>query len=92
MYSISYLEELIKANTIKLKGEYKLLRGMYPTAAGKLASHGPYAKVSDIYRIPNLTRKYRAQLLIKLILVIFNFNPVLYVSLLRTRCETIQKL
>ena len=31
---------------------------MYPTAAGKLASHGPYAKVSDIYRIPNLTRKY----------------------------------
>ena len=40
------------------KGEYRQLRGMYPTAAGKLACHGPYAKVSDIYSIPNLSRKF----------------------------------
>ena len=30
---------------------------MFPTAAGKLASHGPYEKVKDIYKIPNLTAK-----------------------------------
>lgn len=31
------------------------LRGMYPTAAGKIASHGPYAQVKDIYNIPGIT-------------------------------------
>mmetsp|Transcript_35738 Transcript_35738/g.86483 ORF Transcript_35738/g.86483 Transcript_35738/m.86483 type:complete len:154 (+) Transcript_35738:136-597(+) len=36
-------------------GEYKVLRGMFPTAAGKIASHGPYKKVKDIYKIPGLT-------------------------------------
>jgi len=28
---------------------------MYPTAAGKIASHGPYDKVKDIYDIPGIT-------------------------------------
>lgn len=28
---------------------------MFPHAAGKIASHGPYAAVSDIYRIAGLT-------------------------------------
>jgi photosystem II PsbU protein len=28
---------------------------MYPTAAGKIASHGPYGSVSDIYKIEGLT-------------------------------------
>ena len=27
------------------QGEYKSLRGMFPTAAGKIASNGPYAQV-----------------------------------------------
>lgn len=31
------------------------LRGMFPTAAGKIASHGPYVQVNDIYDIPQLT-------------------------------------
>ena len=29
---------------------------MFPTAAGKIASHGPYKEVKDIYKIPNLTK------------------------------------
>jgi photosystem II PsbU protein len=29
---------------------------MYPTTAGKIASHGPYVSVADVYKkIPNLT-------------------------------------
>ena len=36
-------------------GEYKYLVGMYPTAAGKIASHGPYSTVADIYKIEGLT-------------------------------------
>ena len=30
-------------------------RGMYPSAAGKIASNGPYQSVKDIYKIPGLT-------------------------------------
>jgi photosystem II PsbU protein len=29
-------------------GDYKELVGMYPTAAGKIASHGPYTSVSQL--------------------------------------------
>jgi photosystem II PsbU protein len=29
--------------------------GMYPKAAGKIASHGPYTAVTDIYKIQGLT-------------------------------------
>jgi hypothetical protein len=36
-------------------GEYKQLRGMFPHAAGKIASNGPYKQVADIYKIPDLT-------------------------------------
>jgi photosystem II PsbU protein len=36
-------------------GDYKELRGMFPTAAGKIASHGPFQSVKDIYNIPGLT-------------------------------------
>ena len=31
-------------------------QGMFPHAAGKIASNGPYKKVSDIYSIPGLTK------------------------------------
>lgn len=41
---------------------------MFPHAAGKIASRGPYQSVSDIYKIPGLTehdiqmfRKYQAE-------------------------------
>lgn len=37
-------------------GDYKQLRGMFPNAAGKIASHGPYSTVKDIYKIPGLTK------------------------------------
>lgn len=37
------------------QGDYKQLPGMFPHAAGKIASHGPYKKVQDIYKIPDLT-------------------------------------
>lgn len=36
-------------------GEYKQLRGMFPTTARKIATNGPYKSVSDIYKIDNLT-------------------------------------
>jgi len=29
--------------------------GMYPSAAGKIVSNGPYSAVSDIYKIKGLT-------------------------------------
>ena len=49
--------------------DYKLLPGMYPHAAGLIASHGPYNSVRDIHGIPGVTArdkelftKYRAEL------------------------------
>ena len=36
---------------------YLKLQGMYPSAGGKIASHGPYNSVSEIYNIPGLTGK-----------------------------------
>ena len=38
-----------------LQSDYKSLKGMYPSAAEKLASNGPYKSVQDIYRIKDLT-------------------------------------
>lgn len=35
--------------------EYMQFRGMYPSAAGKIASNGPYQSVKDIYKIPGLS-------------------------------------
>jgi photosystem II PsbU protein len=37
------------------KGDYKVLPGMFPHAAGKIASNGPYNSVKDIYKIDGLT-------------------------------------
>lgn len=36
---------------------YLKMPGLYPTIAGKIASNGPYASVSDIYNIPGLSAK-----------------------------------
>lgn len=32
---------------------------MFPSAAGKIASNGPYKAVKDIYKIDDLTGEYR---------------------------------
>mmetsp|Transcript_52555 Transcript_52555/g.111628 ORF Transcript_52555/g.111628 Transcript_52555/m.111628 type:complete len:148 (+) Transcript_52555:395-838(+) len=34
---------------------YIRMPGMYPSAAGKIVSHGPYKTVSEVYNIPGLT-------------------------------------
>jgi photosystem II PsbU protein len=36
---------------------YLKMQGLYPTVAGKIASNGPYAAVSDLYNIPGLSGK-----------------------------------
>merc|ERR1719436_1244533 len=38
---------------------YRQFPGMYPTAAGQIATHGPYSKVTDIYDIPGLEEKLK---------------------------------
>jgi hypothetical protein len=47
-------------NIIFNQTDYKQLPGMYPHAAGKIASHGPYKQVADIYNIPGITEHDRA--------------------------------
>merc|ERR1719362_692516 len=39
---------------------FRQFPGMYPTAAGKIASNGPYEKVEDIYKIPGLKEELKA--------------------------------
>ena len=34
---------------------YLRMPGMYPAAAGKIVSHGPYKSVADLYNIPGLS-------------------------------------
>merc|ERR1711879_576285 len=39
---------------------YRQFPGMYPTAAGQIATHGPYKTVADIYDIPGLDERVKA--------------------------------
>merc|ERR1711933_705314 len=39
---------------------YRQFRGMYPTAAGFIATHGPYKQVSDVFNIPGLPENVKA--------------------------------
>eukprot|EP00929_Paragymnodinium_shiwhaense_P106508 TRINITY_DN7196_c0_g1_i1.p1 TRINITY_DN7196_c0_g1~~TRINITY_DN7196_c0_g1_i1.p1 ORF type:complete len:191 (+),score=60.36 TRINITY_DN7196_c0_g1_i1:197-769(+) len=39
---------------------YRQYPGFYPTAAGKIASNGPYKSVEDIYNIPGITEATKA--------------------------------
>eukprot|EP00448_Togula_jolla_P033916 CAMPEP_0170622484 /NCGR_PEP_ID=MMETSP0224-20130122/29157_1 /TAXON_ID=285029 /ORGANISM="Togula jolla, Strain CCCM 725" /LENGTH=190 /DNA_ID=CAMNT_0010948809 /DNA_START=63 /DNA_END=635 /DNA_ORIENTATION=- len=48
---------------------YRQFPGMYPTAAGQIATHGPYKDVADVYNIPglkddvkNIIKKYEKNL------------------------------
>jgi photosystem II PsbU protein len=46
--------KIIDVNNANVRA-YLKLPGMYPSAAGKIASNGPYKSVSEIYSIPGLT-------------------------------------
>lgn len=55
------------------QGDYKVLPGFFPHAAGQIASNGPYEKVSDIYKIKGLTPNDKA--LFKKYESAFTVNP-----------------
>ena len=42
------------------QNEYMVFPGMYPRAAGLIASNGPYNDVKDIYKIEGLTERDKA--------------------------------
>ena len=56
--NVGYLggSEIVDINNANVR-VYLKMPGMYPTVAGKVASNGPYASVSDVYNIPGLTGK-----------------------------------
>merc|ERR1711972_199137 len=39
---------------------YRQFPGMYPTAAGFIATHGPYKQVSDLFEIPGLPENVKS--------------------------------
>ena len=51
VYSLFYII------TVYLQDEYMSLPGLFPTVAGKIASHGPYSSVKDMYKIEGLTAR-----------------------------------
>jgi photosystem II PsbU protein len=54
--NIAYLGggSVIDLNNANVRA-YLRLPGMYPSAAGKIVSHGPYKSVADVYSIPGLS-------------------------------------
>ena len=54
--NVGYLggSEVVDINNANVR-VYIKMPGMYPSAAGKIASNGPYKSVGDIYNIPGLT-------------------------------------
>ena len=54
--NVAYLGggSIIDLNNANVRA-YLRLPGMYPNAAGKIVSHGPYKSVADVYNIPGLT-------------------------------------
>jgi len=46
--------QIIDLNNANVRA-YLRLQGMYPGAAGKIVTHGPYKTVSEVYNIPGLT-------------------------------------
>mmetsp|Transcript_2745 Transcript_2745/g.5643 ORF Transcript_2745/g.5643 Transcript_2745/m.5643 type:complete len:151 (+) Transcript_2745:79-531(+) len=39
--------------------DYKQFRGLYPTIAGKIASHGPYKNVKEVYKMAKINDNER---------------------------------
>ncbi|KAL7485981.1 hypothetical protein ACHAW6_011580 [Cyclotella cf. meneghiniana] len=71
--NVAYLggSQIIDVNNANVRA-YLRLPGMYPSAAGKIVSHGPYKSVADIYSIPGLSqaekdviKKYESRLVTK---------------------------
>jgi len=58
--SVKYLggSDQVDLNNANVQA-YRQFPGMYPTAAGQIATHGPYKQVSDIYNIPGLDDKLK---------------------------------
>ena len=54
--NVAYLggSQIIDVNNANVRA-YLRLPGMYPNAAGKIVSNGPYKSVADIYSIPGLS-------------------------------------
>lgn len=54
--NVAYLGggSIIDLNNANIRA-YLRLPGMYPGAAGKIVSHGPYKSVADVYSIPGLS-------------------------------------
>jgi photosystem II PsbU protein len=55
MFSSLLISSLLIINPFD-QGDYTQLPGMYPHAAGQIASHGPYTSVNEVYNIPTLTK------------------------------------
>lgn len=63
--------EVVDINNANVR-VYLKMPGLYPNAAGKIASNGPYNSVGEIYNIPGLTgeeknaiKKYESRLTVK---------------------------
>jgi hypothetical protein len=74
---------------------------MYPTAAGKIASHGPYKTVKDIYKIEGLKGKHsvtnpnqptRTNQSQHPSSCVYQFSHSLRATTPRFRCQAIQKI
>jgi len=50
--------EIVDINNANVRA-YMKYPGMYPTLAGMIAKHGPYAKASDVMDIPGLTEQQK---------------------------------
>ncbi|GAB0490029.1 hypothetical protein MMPV_001258 [Pyropia vietnamensis] len=50
--------EVVDINNANVRAFMKY-PGMYPTLAGKIATHGPYAAVEDVMNIPGLTSEQK---------------------------------
>mmetsp|Transcript_974 Transcript_974/g.1228 ORF Transcript_974/g.1228 Transcript_974/m.1228 type:complete len:157 (+) Transcript_974:304-774(+) len=52
-------QQMVTGDKVDVNGaivvDYQQFPGMYPHAAGKIASNGPYATVKDIYKISGIT-------------------------------------
>ena len=46
--------QIVDLNNANIRA-YLRMKGMYPTVAGKIVSHGPYKTVSDVFNIEGLT-------------------------------------
>jgi photosystem II PsbU protein len=63
--------------------DYMKYPGLYPTIAGKIASHGPYQNFSDVYKLSMLSKEEKAK--IKFYEKEFTATPATGLDILRGR-------